>query len=93
MALISGQLAIGTASTTLFPYPSGAGVVTINSATASTNTAYIGMGTAGAGTANSYILDPGHTLTFATYSPSAKSTISAISAGSATLSWVISTNS
>lgn len=93
MPLVSGQAVIGTASTVLFYTPPGASVVTINSGTVSTATAYIGFGAGGAGTANSYILDAGHTMTFATYAKSAGSEISAITTGTtaATLSWIIST--
>ena len=94
MSLDTGQAVIGTASTTLFNMPAGSAVVTINSGTVSTATAYIGMGANAAGTASGYILDPGHSLTFAAYTTSAPSTVSAITTGSnaATLSWVISTN-
>ena len=91
MPLITGQATIGTASTTLFSMPPSSAVVTINSGTASTATAYIGVGGA-AGTANSFILDPGHAVTFASYTSSPAATVNAITtAGSAaTLSWIIS---
>ena len=94
MALVTGQATVGTASTILFYVPAGPSVVTINSGTVSTATAYIGMGANVAGTASGYILDPGHTLTFAAYTTSAPGTVSAITTGSnaATLSWVISTS-
>lgn len=94
MALVTGQATIGTVSTTLFSAPGGSAVITINSGTVSTATAYIGMGANAASTASGYILDPGRSLTFAAYPASAPGTISAVttSSNAATLSWVISTN-
>ena len=94
MSLISGQATVGTVSTALFSMPPGSAVVTINSGTVSTATAYIGMGAGGASTADGFILDPGRSLTFASYTSSAPSTVAAISAApaAATLSWVISTS-
>lgn len=95
MSLVSGQASIGTASTTLFTMPPGSAVVTINSGTVSTATAYLGFGANAATTTSGYILDPGRTLTFAAYTRSGGGNISAVTTGSsaATLSWVISTNS
>ena len=92
MALVSGQATCGTASTVLFTMPPGPAVVTINSGTVSTATAYLGFGAGAAGTASGYILDPGRTLTFATYPRSGDVAISAITTGAsaATLSWLIS---
>lgn len=93
MSLSSGQASASTASTVLFPMPPGSAVVTINSATASTATAYLGFGSNAANTAAGYILDPGRSLTFASYTKSGGGNISAITAsGAATLSWVISTS-
>ena len=92
MSLTGGQATIGTVSTTLFPMPPGPAVVTITSGTVSTATAYLGFGAGSASTAAGYILDPGRTLTFATYPRSGGANISAVTTGSAaaTLSWLIS---
>ena len=88
--LVTGQATIGTASTTLFIAPAGNAVVTINSGTVSTATAYIGTGANAASTASGYILDPGRSVTFALYSTTGPSTVSAVAAGTpATLSWII----
>ena len=93
MSLDSGQAGASTASTVLFTMPPGSVVVTINSGTASSATAYLGFGPNAASTSSGYILDPGRTLTFAAYTKSAGCNISAITASTtATLSWVISTN-
>ena len=93
MSLSSGQASATTASTVLFPMPPGSAVVTINSGTASTATAYLGFGPNAASTSSGYILDPGRSLTFASYSKSGGCNVSAITASAtATLSWVISTN-
>ncbi len=91
MPLITGQATIGTVSTILFNTPPGPAVVTINSGTVSTATAYVTVGAGAATTTNGYILDPGHTITYATYQKSPTGTVNAIGGGSpATLSWIIS---
>ncbi len=91
MPLITGQATIGTVSTVLFYTPPGPSVITINSATASTTTAYVAVGSGAATTTNGYILDPGHTITYASYQKSPGGTVNAIGGGSpATLSWIIS---
>ena len=91
MALVTGQASVSTVSTILFYVPAGPSVVTINSGTVSASTAYIAMGDkAAATTANSYILDPGRGLTFATYQKSGLGTVNAIAATSAVVSWLIS---
>lgn len=93
MSLITGQASATTANSVLFTMPPGSAVVTINSGTSSTVTAYIGMGATVATTSGGYILDPGHTLTFATYTRSGGCNVNAITgSASATLSWIISTN-
>lgn len=91
MPLVTGQATIGTVSTVLFTTPPGPAVVTINSGTVSTSTAYVAVGSGAAATANGYILDPGHTLTYATYQKSPGGTVNAIAGATATtLSWIIS---
>ena len=66
-------------------------MVTINSGTVSTSTAYIAVGAGTASTANGYILDPGRALTYAAYQKSPGGTVNAVAGASATLSWIIST--
>lgn len=91
MPLVSGQATIGTVSTVLFYMPPGPAVVTINSGTVSTSTAYIAVGAGSASTVNGYILDPGRALTYATYGKSPGGTVNAIAGATATtLSWIIS---
>ena len=94
MSLTGGQATIGTVSTTLFPMPPGPAVVTVNSGTVSTATAYLGFGAGGASTAAGYILDPGRSVTFAAYARSAGANVTAVTTGAsaATLSWLISTS-
>ena len=93
MPLVTGQAVVSTASTVLFTMPPGPAVVTVNSGTVSTSTAYIAVGTGAATSSNGYILDPGRTVTYATYQKSPGGTVNAISGGSSasTLSWIIST--
>ena len=92
MPLVTGQATIGTVSTILFSMPPGPAVVTINSGTVSTSTAYVAVGAGAASTTNSYILDPGHAITYAAYAKSPGGTVNAVAGATATtLSWIIST--
>ena len=92
MSLVTGQVTFGTVSTVLFYTPPGPAVITINSATASTSTAYVAIGSGAATTSNGYIIDPGRALSFAQYVKSSGGTVNAVAGGTpATLSWIIST--
>ena len=91
MSLVTGQATFGTVSTVLFTMPPGPAVVTINSGTISTSTAYIAVGSGAATTTNGFILDPGRAITYATYVKSPGGTVNAIAAATnTTLSWIIS---
>lgn len=89
--LTMGQVPVGTAAATLCTLPGGPCTVSLKSGTVSADTAYVGFkGTAGTvTTGNGYILDPGDTLSFSMYKPEASQTLAAISAGTATVSFLI----
>ena len=93
MSITTGHTAaLGTAATALYTQPPGVTCVTWYSGTASAAACYIGIGTAG--TAGSFALDPGGSVTFSTFRSSAGGTVSAIGGGSpVTVSWLISTAS
>ena len=93
MALITGQVTGTTAATFMFTQPPGTSVVTIRSDTASAATAYLSAGSA-ATSSNGIPLPAGTSISWATYPGSKGASVYCItSSTTATVGWVISTDS
>lgn len=90
--LITGQYTAGTAATVIFTQPPGPCVVTVTSDASSTDTAYIGAGTA-VTTSNGVPLVPSGAVSWAAYAGSKAAPVSVVTsaAAGATVGWVIST--
>jgi hypothetical protein len=87
-----GQAAAGTVASTLCPIPAGPCMVSVQSDSASANTAYVGISAAGGTvtTANGYPIPAGGNLVFARYLSEGSATLTVITSGTATLGWLVS---